>query len=345
MQSILNLTKAEIEQWCVNNGYPKYRGGQIFLDLYQKRKTDFADMSTLPKELKEKLAEEFEILQIASHDYQISEDTTEKLLINFKSGKAVECVLIPNNNEDSRTLCISTQEGCKLNCKFCATGKLGFISNLSVSEIISQYLFAEQVSNWKISNIVLMGMGDPMDNFENVIKFLSRITKETELLGKNRITLSTAGFTENIIRLADSGLNIKIAFSLHSPIQSNRESIMPAGKRWKIKDIMSALEYYYQKTRQDITFEYIVFDDFNNSDEDIVALQKLTRRFPCKVNLIQYHNIEFTGFKSDLVPASYDKILKFQNKLKSAGVNAFIRKSAGEDIAAACGQLAYGKKK
>ncbi len=350
MQNILDYNKVQLAARFAAEGLPKYRADQLFTEIFQNRKFDFDEMTALPKDFRASLKEIFTIFDIKEHKYFVSEDTTEKLLIEFNNGKAIECVLIPNNNsinknEDSRTLCISTQEGCKLNCKFCATGKLGFISNLSPSEIITQILFAEHISGKKISNIVLMGMGDPLDNYESVSKALSIVITEQKLFGKNRITLSTAGFTENIDRLVESGLNIKLAFSLHSAIQKNREEIMPSAKKWKIHEIVKTLEKYYLTTKQVITFEYIVFDGFNNKDEDVAAIRKVCSHFPCKINLIQYHNIDFTGFKSDLLPASFQQILEFQAKLKKSGVDTFVRKSAGSDIAAACGQLAYGGKK
>lgn len=345
MQSILNLTQNELENWLISIQQQKYRAKQVLTEIYRNGKFDFEEMTSLPKDLREKLKSNFSILSIKSHKNYISEDNSSKILIEFENNTAIECVLIPNLKDNGRTICISTQEGCRLNCKFCATGKLGFKRNLDVAEIISQVLFADYVSKYTISNIVLMGMGDPLDNYENVAKALDIIIHQQKLFGKNRITLSTVGFPENIMLLADSGLNIKLAFSLHSAVQKKREEIIPTAKKWKINQILKALEYYYNATKQPVTFEYIVFDGFNNTDADITALKTITSHFPCKINLIQYHDIEFTGYNSELKSANVADIRAFQQNLSRRGIKAFLRKSAGEDIAAACGQLAYGKKK
>jgi len=345
MQNILNFHKAELENWFIERNFTKYRASQVLDAIYKQNIFDFQEMTTIPIELRNILQNEFSILEIDSYEHIISEDSTSKILCKLSNNKAVECVLIPNDKDGNFTLCLSTQEGCKLNCKFCATGKLGFISNLTSSEIITQYLLTKKLSKSKVSNIVLMGMGDPLDNFENVLKALNILINEQKQIGKNRITLSTAGFSQNIINLADSKIGVKLAFSLHSAIQIKRELIIPSANKWKLPELIKALEYYYISTKKPITFEYILFAGFNNLDEDILALKKITSRFPCKINLIQYHNIEFTGHKSELIPANLNEILEFQAKLKKYSINVFIRKSAGEDINAACGQLALNNKK
>ena len=343
MKSIMNYTQEELVAWCETNKFPKFRAKQILTEIYSSRKFDFQEMTSLPKELRTILDEQFFILDAVKAKDFVSADGTVKFLFEFHSGRAVESVLIPQRDSDNVTICVSSQQGCKLDCKFCATGKLGFTGNLKASEIITQILLSEDLSGKKISNVVFMGMGDPLDNYNQVVKALRILIKEQELFGKNRITLSTAGFPDKIKELADTDLNIKIALSLHSPQQPRRETIMPTAVKWRLPELIKALEYYNKQTKQVITFEYILFDKFNNSDDDAMALRKICSHFQSKINLIQYHNIEFTGHTSNLVGASEAQLNSFAMNLRKLGIDVFIRKSAGEDIAAACGQLAYSE--
>lgn len=345
MQSILNLTLPELENFILENKYPKYRAKQILTEIFQNRRFDFAEMTTLPADLRTKLSENFRITDIVHADETLDNDGTIKYLFRMHERKSIESVLIPQRESDNVTLCISTQEGCKMNCRFCGTGKLGFKSNLTVGEILSQYLVSEHLSGKKISNIVFMGMGEPLDNYQVVERVLQILLKEQKLLGRNRITVSTAGFADKIRRLADSGLGVKIALSLHSPQQRRRENIMPAAASNKLSDLIPALEYYYQKTSQPITFEYILFRNFNDTEEDLRHLKKITSHFPSKINLIQYHEIDFTGFETNLTPASTKEIFTFAIELKKLGINVFTRISAGNSIKAACGQLALASDK
>ncbi|MDD3125422.1 MAG: 23S rRNA (adenine(2503)-C(2))-methyltransferase RlmN [Candidatus Kapabacteria bacterium] len=352
MQSILNLSHAGLVAWCEGKQIPKYRAKQIMTEIFSSRHFDFDEMTTLPKDLRAKLAEDFTISSIVHAEDLTDIDGATKFLFEMQNndhnrvdGKKIECVLIPQRNSDNVTLCVSSQEGCKLDCKFCATGKLGWKSNLTTGEILSQYLISEELSGKKISNIVFMGMGDPLDNYENVVRALTILLKEQKIFGKNRITLSTAGFPDRIRELADSGLNVKLALSLHSTTQAKRENIMPSAKNWRLPELVRALEYYYTKTRQVITFEYILFDGFNDSDDDIKALRKLCSHFPAKINLIKFHDIEFTGYQSLLKPTTSEHFFKFATELRKFGLDVFTRVSAGEGVAAACGQLALKQNK
>ena len=344
MKSIINNTLEELQQFVADNDLPKYRAKQILTEIYSTHHLDFEEMTTLPLALQQKLAEQFVVTDIVHADENRDPDGTIKYLFRMLNGKEIESVIIPQRNSENMTLCISSQEGCKMNCKFCGTGKLGFKSNLSAGEILSQYLVAEDISARKISNIVFMGMGEPLDNFKEVVKSLKIILNEQKLLGKNRITVSTAGLPDKIKSLADTGLNVKLALSLHSAQQKRRENIMPLAATNRLSDIVPALEYYYQKTSQPITFEYILFHNFNDTPEDLKQLKRICSHFPSKINLIQYHNIDFTGFELNLTPASSTEIYEFAIELKKAGIDVFTRISAGNSIKAACGQLALAKK-
>jgi 23S rRNA (adenine2503-C2)-methyltransferase len=344
MKSILNYTLQELKYWMKSNNHPEYRAKQVFEAIYTKAITDLNEIKVLPLELRTLLCSEFYISEINEYKQFISNDGTIKYYFKFIDSAEVETVLIPQNNSNAFTICLSTQFGCRLNCAFCATGKLGLRDNLKVSEIISQILFSESHSGKSINNIVIMGMGDPLDNYDNVIKSLKILIKDMSRFSKNRVTLSSSGFPDKIKQLADENLGIKFALSLHSTDQAKREQIMPSAKSWKIDQLIQALEYYYIRTKQDLTFEYIVFEGFNNKDEDINRLKKFCSHFPAKINLISFHNISFTGAKNEKLKSPGRAQMEiFANKLRNAGVNAFIRKSAGEDISAACGQLAFSE--
>ncbi len=344
-KSILDIREDELLEWIISKKQPKFRLAQIYKGITESFFNSFEAFTNLPADLRGELKTDFFIDNIESCETSKSKDGTIKFLFNFHSGNSVETVLIPSKKKTGYTICISTQNGCKLNCKFCATGKIGFKDNLTRGEILSQLLYSIRATENQISNIVFMGMGEPLDNYDELIPVLEFIINKHKMISRRRITISTAGFTERIISLADSGFKAKLAFSLHAANQSKREYLMPSAKKWSLESIYNSLEYYTRKTDTVITLEYIVFPTFNDNDSDALQLKKLSGRFKFKVNLIPFHSIEFTGFKDEkLLPASRSQLVDFFNKLKKMNLEVFIRDSFGEDIHSACGQLAFSKK-
>jgi 23S rRNA (adenine2503-C2)-methyltransferase len=356
MSCIGNFSSEDLTGIMKNMGFPAYRGKQVFHALYARNHESsfsFDTISTLPKDirntLKDKFGEDHHSLTVK--DVHVSQDGTQKMLFSLLDETAVETVMIPSEmvNEEGipkrRTLCISTQVGCALGCAFCATATLKLKRNLAPAEIVDQYMKAREICGTDITNIVFMGMGEPMLNYDNVMKAVDILTNpEIGLITAKHITLSTAGIVPGIIRMADEAKQIKLALSLHGTTQGQREAIMPIANKYSLKELGDALEYYYQKTRKPITFEYILFDGFNDSMEDVMRLAKITRRFPSKVNVIPFHTIEFTapeGISASLKPAPESTFHAFIKALREEDVTVMIRSSSGLDIDAACGQLAY----
>lgn len=246
--------------------------------------------------------------------------------------------------EKRLTLCISTQVGCPLDCKFCATGTMGFLRNLTAGEIIDQVIQAQNQSPRRITNLVFMGMGEPMLNYDNVMKAIELIMDDNSLnIGARHITISTAGYADKIRQMADEDRKVKLALSLHSLDNEKRTQIMPITKKFSVNELLDSLDYYYRKTRRRPTFEYILFDGFNDTETDIQRFIKASKRFPCKVNIIPFHSIKFTnpsGFASTLRPTPRPRIEQFADALRRSDITVMVRSSAGEDINAACGQLA-----
>jgi 23S rRNA (adenine2503-C2)-methyltransferase len=327
-------------------GFPQYRASQVLTWLYKSRVSSFSKMSNLPKELIELLDREFLIDSISGYKKQQSSDGTIKFLFDLQKGSKIESVLIPEENR--LTLCVSSQAGCALGCAFCATGKLGLDRNLTTSEIIDQVLKTEEITGSKISNIVFMGMGEPLQNYSNVMKAINTLSEpKYGIISLKKITISTSGIVPKILQLADEPKPVRLALSLHATTDGMRQKIMPVALKWKVSELRDALRYYYEKTGLPITFEYIVFEGFNDDAASAGRLARFVRSFPSKVNLIPYHNISFVQGSSDAIKlktASNEKIIIFANELRKLKVNVFIRKSSGADIDAACGQLAFSDK-
>ncbi len=345
---------SEHEEFLLENSFEKFRASQIFTHLYKHRFQSFSEFFLVSQELRNFLNENFIINSLFPENIQYSKDGTTKFLFRLNDGAAIESVLIPAEtlDEDPKlkrlTLCVSSQVGCALNCSFCATGKLGYKRNLEPSEIVDQVLQVEKETQKKISNIVFMGMGEPLHNLENVVKAIDILSNSvSKIISRKKITISTAGIVPKIIELADIPKPVKLAISLHSTTNGVRQKIMPIAKKWNIQDLRKSIVEYYRKTNIPITYEYILFDGLNNSLDDAKRLAKFSRTVPSKVNIIPFHDISFTnptGFAKDLKPASRDQIQKFVEQLKHLGVNVYVRTSSGEDIDAACGQLAYSIK-
>lgn len=353
--NLKGLSLEELKSFSLSLGEKSFRGKQLFDWLYNKRVDSIDSMYTLSKTIREKLRNKVYIfnLKTVSKKKSLLDDTT-KFLFELEDGKQVESVLIPprtafddreakNLDEQKRlTVCVSTQVGCPLDCVFCATGKMGYKRNLTAGEIVDQVIQIEKYVNKKITNVVLMGMGEPLLNYNNVIKAI-RILIEGLNIAARRITLSTVGLPEGIVKLANENLKIKLAISLHSMKDDVRSRIIPLNKKYNLEKLLEAVRYYYKKTRLRVTFEYILFEGLNDTDEDVKMLTKLSRAIPCKINLISYHSIAFAdevGYASKLKAVTWDKMEMFAQKLREKNITVFIRSNSGEDITAACGQLA-----
>jgi 23S rRNA (adenine2503-C2)-methyltransferase len=337
---IRSLTLAELQTQLMAYGEPGFRAKQVYQWLWEKTCTNFDEMSNLSKSLRETLKTQFEICAVKIHQSQISEDRTIKNSFKLYDGNLVEGVLIPTT--ERMTACVSSQVGCSLTCKFCATGYMDKKRNLVFDEIYDEVVLineqAMKMHEKKLTNIVFMGMGEPLLNYKNMMKAVERITSPDGLaMSPRRITVSTAGVAKMIRQLGDDGVRFKLALSLHAPTDKKRNEIMPINETNNLKSLIDALNYFYKMTKSEITLEYILFDNFNDSFEDAEDLVKLYRQIPADlVNIIEYNPIEFARFKKP----TEEKTAAFMQFLEKNRVNARLRKSRGKDIDAACGQLA-----
>ncbi len=320
-------------------GEKPFRAKQIWEWLWQKSAHSFEEMSSLSKTTREQLAEKFDLLPIGVSDKQVSNDKTIKSAFKLHDGHLIEGVLIPA--DDRMTACVSSQVGCSLTCKFCATGYMDRKRNLDAAEIYDQVVEianqAEQHYQVPLSNIVYMGMGEPLLNYANVLKSIEHITSPEGLgMSPRRITVSTAGIAKMIRKLADDEVKFKLAVSLHAANDAKRNTIMPINESNSLEALREALQYFYKKTRSRVTFEYILFYGFNDGLEDAEELYQFTKYVPSKVNIIEYNPIsEATFTKAD--PRALDKFAAY---LEERDVTVVVRRSRGKDIDAACGQLA-----
>jgi 23S rRNA (adenine2503-C2)-methyltransferase len=338
------LTLDELNSYFITIGEQSFRSSQLFNWIYNHLVNDFDEMLNFPKSLRKKLKENCLIQTLELVTIQESKNTkTKKYLFRTIDDKNIESVIIPE--KDRSTLCISTQVGCPLDCKFCATGLMGYKRNLTVGEIVDQYLMASKnYGKENISNIVYMGMGEPLINFDNTLKSLSIFTNElTKGVSRARITISTAGIPKKIIELANSKIRVKLALSLHSCFEDTRSLIMPINKKYSLKENITALKLYTKKTKTRATFEYVMLKGINDTDDDIKGLTKLCNEIPSKINVIPFNSIAHMnpdGISSSLKATPYHEILKFVEKLRNNNITVMIRNTQGDDIAAACGQLA-----
>ena len=338
------LTLQELRNYFIETGESKYRGEQVFNWMYNHLSGNFNEMLNLPKSLRKKLEDEAEINTLNYIDSETSSETgTKKFIFSTKENHKIESVIIPE--EKRTTLCISTQIGCPLDCKFCATGLMGYKKNLTAGEIFDQYLLAaKDYGKEKITNIVYMGMGEPLLNYNATLKSLEIFAEElTTGMSLKKITVSTVGITPKITELAETGLNVKIAFSLHSCFENIRSKIIPVNKKYSLKKNIEAIKYYSQKTKTRITFEYVMLKGINDREEDIKALVKLCSEIPSKINVIPFNSLQHmnpSGFSADLKPTGENRIEEFVQKLREKNITVTVRFTQGDDIAAACGQLA-----
>lgn len=330
---------SELKDLFTQMGEKAFRANQVYEWLWKKSARTFDEMSNLSKGLREQLDLNFVINGVKINSSQVSADRTIKSTFKLHDTHLIEGVLIPTT--ERMTACVSSQVGCSLTCKFCATGYMDRKRNLNADEIYDQVVLINQqaVDNYGIplSNIVYMGMGEPLLNYSNVLKSVDRITAEDGLnMSYKRITVSTAGIAKMIKKLGDDEVKFNLALSLHAANDEKRNEIMPINEQNTLAALAEALKYYFAKTKNPITYEYIVFDNFNDGLEDAIDLAKFCKHVPCKVNIIEYNPISFADFTN----ADVDKIEIFANYLKKQGINTHIRRSRGKDIDAACGQLA-----
>ena len=338
-KDIRALSLEELKQFFTDRGDKSFRGKQVYEWLWHKVAYNFEQMTNLSKECRTMLEENFVINHVKIDKVQTSIDGTVKNAIRLYDGLLVESVLIPTDTRT--TACVSSQVGCSFDCKFCATAKLKRKRNLKPDEIYDQVCVINQQSlvnhNHKLSNIVFMGMGEPLLNYKNVIASIDKITSEEGLgMSPKRITLSTSGVPKMIMKMADDDVKFNLAVSLHSAINEVRTRIMPFNEKFPLEDLAESLRHWYAKTQNKVTYEYIVWKGVNDRDIDIEALVDFAKIIPCKVNIIEYNYIGDDDFKQ----ADPRTINKYMRALERNGIVVNLRKSRGEDIDAACGQLA-----
>jgi len=337
-KDIRALTELEIIDILKEKGEAKFRAKQIYEWLWQKTAHSFDDMSNLSKPLRDWLNENFVINAVTVSDMQVSIDRTIKCAMTLADGNVVESVLIPTKTR--MTACISSQVGCSLTCKFCATGKLKRLRNLNADEIYDQVALvknlAETKYNQPLTNIVYMGMGEPLLNYAETIRSVDRITAPDGLgMSPSRITVSTAGIAKMIMKLGDDQVKFNLAVSLHAANDEKRNHIMPINETNSLDNLEEALNYFYEKTGSRVTFEYIVFKDFNDGIQDARELGDFCKKTTAKVNIIEYNPIDYGEFKQ----TTPERLEAFVNHLEGRGVIVNVRRSRGKDIDAACGQL------
>ena len=338
-QDIRALSLAQIKEAFVAMGEKPFRAQQVYEWLWKKSARSFASMSNLSKELRAQLEANYEIHAVNIQSYQKSKDRTIKNAFRLSDGNLVEGVLIPNT--DRMTACVSSQVGCSLTCKFCATGYMDRKRNLNADEIYDQVVLLNEQStsfyDMPLTNIVYMGMGEPLLNYANVLQSIDRITAEDGLnMSYKRITVSTAGIAKMIRKLGDDEVKFNLALSLHAANDVKRNEIMPINESNSLEALADALKYYYEKTQNPVTYEYIIFNGVNDEIEDARELVEFCAHIPCKVNIIEYNPIAL----ADYLNAQEDKVETFADYLRRNGVITNIRRSRGKDIDAACGQLA-----
>jgi 23S rRNA (adenine2503-C2)-methyltransferase len=321
---------------------PNFRAQQIADWLYRKHAASFQEMTDLPQPLRERLAAQYHFGNFDTVRVLGSADTTQKFLFRLADGNLIESVLIPaspalyGSRSDRRTICVSTQVGCAYGCKFCASGLEGWKRNLRADEIVDQLIAVERESGERIDNVVFMGMGEPLANYDNLLRAIEIINAPWGIgIGARRITVSTSGLVPQIRRLGEQPLQVRLAVSLHGATDAVRDRIMPVNTKYPLVELFEACRYYTQRKKQRITFEYILIAGVNDSDEQACELAKRAREFDAKVNLIPYNTVD--GFNWDR--PSPQRQRRFLEVLRNASVAATLRREKGHDIAAACGQL------
>lgn len=332
---LLDYSKDELIEKVVGMGYPKFRGRQLFDGLIQGKQID--EITNLPKEFLNKIANEYPNFEIAKK--LVSKDGTIKYAYKMNDGEIVEGVFM--KYKYGNTLCVSTQVGCRMGCKFCASGLYGLKRHLSSGEILEQIIIANRdnggnVKNRTITNVVLMGSGEPLDNYENVAKFIRLLNDGNGLnISQRNISLSTCGIVPKIYDLADDGFSVTLTISLHAPNDEIRKKSMPIANSYSIDEIINACKYYFDKTGRRIIFEYTLIRDLNDSDKNAEELSRRLKGFPCHVNVIPLNYVKERGLRGTDSKGAY----RFAEQLTKLGISATVRRTLGSDIAGACGQL------
>ena len=334
MKNIKDYDLEDLKKELENIGEKKFRAEQIFKWLYVEKVKEFDEMTNLSLELREKLKNEYDICNFKILRKQESSDGTKKYLFDVLDGNAIESVLMEYHH--GRTICVSSQIGCKMGCKFCASTGLKFARNLTAGDIVEQILAVEQDTGYKISNVVFMGIGEPFDNYDNVMQAIKIINNQKGLsIGARHISISTSGLVPMIYKFADEELQCTLSISLHATNDKKRSEMMPINNRYNIKELMEACKYYIEKTNKRISFEYALAKDNNDNLDDAKELVKLLKGMLCHVNLIPINKIE----NGKYTKSSNENIIRFRDYLNEKGITATIRRELGSDIDAACGQL------
>lgn len=334
MININEMLEIELKEYVEKLEEKSFHAVQIFKWLHKITVENFDEMTDLSKSLREKLKENTYINKLSILDVQKSKDGTHKFLVGLKDGNAIETVFMRYNH--GNTLCVSTQVGCKMGCKFCASTKEGFVRNLEASEIEGQIIAVQKYMNEKVSNVVYMGIGEPLDNYDNVVKSIRLINSPNGLgIGARHISLSTCGLVDKIYKLADEKIQATLSISLHATTDEKRREIMPIAIKYSIEELIKACKYYISKTGRRISFEYALINSVNDSKEDALALSKLLRGMIAHVNLIPVNEIKEGQYKKSIEKNVED----FMNYMNSAGIVTTVRRELGKDIDAACGQL------
>ena len=334
-QDIKSLTLEELTEAIRQMGDKPFRAKQIYQWLHQKLVTDFDEMSNLSKPLREKLKEQFTLTALYPADVKISQiDGTRKYLFRLEDGNVIESVWMQYHHGNS--VCISSQVGCRMGCRFCASTLDGLERGLKPSEMLDQIYKIQKWSQERVHNVVVMGTGEPLDNYDSLLRFIHLLTDEGGLhISQRNLTVSTCGIVPNMRRLADEKLQITLALSLHASSQEKRKTLMPVAYKFDLKDVLDACRYYFEQTGRRITFEYSLVGGVNDSSEDARELTELVKDLNCHINLIPVNPIK----ERDYVQSDSRAILNFKNKLEKSGINVTIRREMGRDIDGACGQL------
>ena len=333
MKNIYNYTIEQLEQYFINIGEKKFKATQVFEWLYQKRVTSFDDMTNIKKDIINKLKEDYEINKLKIITKQEDVDVC-KYLFELADGNTIEAVLMKHDYGNS--LCVSSQVGCNMGCSFCESGRLKKVRNLETYEMVSQLLQVEKDLNIRISHLVLMGIGEPFDNYENVINFIDIInTPKGIALGSRHITVSTCGIIPKIKEFINNGKQVNLAISLHASNNDLRNKLMPINKVYNLHELMKTIKEYIEKTNRRVTFEYILLKDVNDKVENALELAKLLKGLNCYVNLIPYNETSHIEYKK----SDQNTIMKFYDTLKKNNINVTIRREFGKKVSAACGQL------
>ena len=334
-KDICSYNYDELKEEMLAIGEKAFRSKQIYEWLHVKLADDFDEMTNLSKGLREKLKENYEIRKVKMIDHQISKvDPTEKFLFELEDGNMVESVLMKYNYGNS--VCISSQAGCRMGCRFCASTIGGLVRSLETSEMLRQIYHIQKITEERVSNVVVMGTGEPLDNYDNFIKFIHMLSDEHGLhISQRNITASTCGIVPNMRRLAEEGLQITLALSLHGSSQEKRKKLMPIANKYELSDVLDACDYYFDKTGRRITFEYSLVAGVNDTKEEAAKLVHLIKGMNCHVNLIPVNPIKERDFKR----STKVNIASFKGHLEKNGINATVRREMGSDIQGACGQL------